>query len=82
MKLTEFKATYRCEEVRFDPRKGWPTGPDLFYVCPDCLDVLPATPADSTQCSCKGIMIDIDYGRFRARNEGGVVLLRRRDTNI
>lgn len=48
----------------FNPEINYPTGNDLFYECCICGDVLPSLPKDNVSCSCRNIMIDIDYGRI------------------
>jgi len=76
MTAAEFTSKYSSTEVAFDCTKGWPTGPDLYYRCPSCGDVIASHPKESTQCICRGIMIDSDYGRLSARDEKEIVLLR------
>ena len=48
----------------YDPSKGYPVGSNLFYECMMCSEIVPSTPTDSTYCSCRNIMIDVDYGRI------------------
>ena len=54
--------------LTFNPAVGYPAAKDLFYECLSCGDVIPSLPDDSTQCKCKNIMIDIDYGRIKIQN--------------
>lgn len=62
--------------VAFDPAKGWPTGPQLYYECGICHDIVPSTPPTSMSCSCGNVAVDIEYGRCGAMNPKRVQLLR------
>ena len=76
MTASEFTSRFTSKEEVFDCSKGWPTDSDLYYRCPSCGDVLESHPKESSRCSCRGIMIDVDYGRLSASDEKRVVLLR------
>lgn len=52
----------------YDPATGYPAGSDLYYECLKCGDVIPSKPPDSTACSCRNIMIDVDYGRLKIQD--------------
>jgi len=60
--------------IQFDPKKGYPTGPNLFYHCKSCGDVVPSTPNDSVGCKCKNIFIDVDYARISVKQASNIEL--------
>jgi hypothetical protein len=49
---------------RFDPKKGFPVGPQLHYRCTTCDVVLPSQPANGVSCRCGNIFIDVGYARI------------------
>ncbi len=53
--------------IAFDPEKGFPFGPSLFYICLQCGETLPSLPADAEHCRCRNIMID--SGRLSVQDE-------------
>jgi hypothetical protein len=57
-----------------DPATGYPAGSDLFYECQRCGDVLPSRPEDNAACTCRNIMIDVDYGRIKIQDHAKVKL--------
>jgi hypothetical protein len=61
--------------LRFDPKKGYPVGPNLFYRCKFCGEVVPSQPADSMGCKCRNIFIDIDYARISIKRDCDIELL-------
>ncbi len=58
----------------FDPLKGYPADDRLFYECLQCGDIIPSIPKDSCRCSCRNIMIDIDYGRISIQDNNQIKL--------
>ena len=56
--------------------QGYPLGPDLFYQCTNCGDILPSMPGDNLWCSCYMLAIDIDAGRLALKDDGQIKLLR------
>jgi hypothetical protein len=62
--MTENIPVARRHYLSFDAKSGFPAGSNLYYECKRCGDVVPSRPADSTHCTCRNIMIDVDYGRF------------------
>ena len=44
-------------EISFGSKKGYPTGPHLFYKCRVCHEVLPSSPQDNVACQCGNIHI-------------------------
>jgi len=53
--------------IDFDPRKGYPAGPDLFYECGICGDVIPSMPDNAAACRCGNVLVDADSGRVSVR---------------
>ena len=57
----------------FDETTSIPHGPDLFYECSTCGDLVPSEPEDNVGCSCGNVFVDIDafrvaiedYSQFR-----------------
>lgn len=58
----------RRHYVRFDPALGYLGGPQLFYECLLCGDVVPSIPPKPTDCQCRNIIVDIDAGRMNIRD--------------
>jgi len=54
--------------VEWDPRKGYPAGPDLFYECGLCGDVIPSLPENADACRCGNVSVDADAGRVSVRD--------------
>lgn len=52
----------------FDPSVGYPAGAFLFYECLRCGDIVPSMPDDSAHCTCRNVMIDVDYGRISVQD--------------
>lgn len=48
----------------FDHTTGYPVGPNLYYECLRCGEVLPSLPDDSCQCNCWNIGIEIGFSRI------------------
>lgn len=61
--------------IRFDPKKGYPVGPTLFYRCKLCGEVIPSKPDGSIGCSCGNVFIDVDYARVSVKREKDIELL-------
>ncbi len=55
--------------IEFDPRKGYPAGPDLFYECGLCGDVIPSIPENAAACRCGNVRVDTDGGRASIKND-------------
>lgn len=55
--------------LNFDPSKGYILGPNIFYECLRCGDVLPSQPEDGLGCSCRNIFIDVDAGRISVKDD-------------
>jgi hypothetical protein len=53
--------------LNFDEGIGYPKGKNIYYECGICGDVIISIPEESTQCSCRNVHIDIDYGRVSVR---------------
>lgn len=57
----------------FDRTTPIPRGPDLFYSCSKCGDMIPSLPKDNIGCSCGNVFVDVDafrvsiddYSQFR-----------------
>lgn len=61
--------------VRFDPQRGYPVGPQLYYRCKTCDVVLPSQPPDGMSCKCGNIFIDSDYARIAVIRDNDIELL-------
>jgi hypothetical protein len=61
--------------IEHDFQKGWPAGPDIFYRCERCGDLLPST--EYGECSCRNVYVDIDAGRAGAADESKVRLMKK-----
>jgi hypothetical protein len=61
--------------IRFDPKKGYPVGPNLSYRCRTCGVVLPSQPPDGMGCKCGNIFIDVDYARVSVKRDSDIDLL-------
>ena len=62
--------------IPFDPRTGYPAGPDLAYECLQCGDSLPSQPQENHGCRCGNIFVDVDAGRISVRDDHLVRLFR------
>lgn len=62
------------KSIKFDPKKGYPIGENLFYYCKTCDEVIPSQPADSMGCKCRNIFIDIDYARISVKRDSDIEL--------
>ena len=62
--------------VGFDPKQGYPGGPNLRYRCEDCHTLVPSFPAESQGCKCGNLFIDVDQGRFGVDRAEQVTLWR------
>lgn len=61
--------------VWFDPQKGYPVGPKLFYRCKICSKVIPSQPSECIGCECRNIFIDVDYARISVKRNNDIELL-------
>jgi hypothetical protein len=61
--------------VRFDPRNGYPVGPQLCYRCKSCKDIVPSEPSGGMGCKCHNIFIDVDYARISVKRDSDIELL-------
>ncbi len=56
---------------------GWVGIPGLHYRCANCGDWMSASRRDSFTCTCNGMHLDVDVGRFGSRlGEGNVLVYR------
>jgi len=62
--------------IYLNPVAGYPAGPDIFYECSRCKDVIASEPEDGIGCSCKNIFIDVDAGRVSVRDESMMQIFR------
>jgi hypothetical protein len=67
----QLRRDFSLVPVAYDPSRGYPTGKDLYYECPECRFFMKSSPRDydEAQCSCRHITIDIDWGRLAVRNQ-------------
>jgi hypothetical protein len=62
--------------IRLNHSTGYPADASLRYECLECGDIVNSLPKDSTHCSCRNLMIDVDFGRISFRNPKRVRLFR------
>lgn len=62
-------------EISFDPKKGYPDGPHLFYKCLVCHEILPSNPRDNVACRCRNIQIYPHDDRMGIHNPNKALLL-------
>lgn len=57
--------------VPYDLSRGYPTGEELYYECPECHFLMKSQPRDyhEAQCACRHLAIDIDWGRLAPRDQ-------------
>lgn len=60
----------------FEPAVGFKTGADLCYKCLKCEALIPSFSAENIGCICGNIFVDVEAGRFSAKENEGVRLLR------
>ena len=58
----------RRRYIRFNPALGYPGGPQYYYECLLCGDVVPSIPPKPANCRCCNIIVDIDAGRMNIRD--------------
>ena len=63
------------KKVNFDPKKGYPVGPNLSYRCKSCGEIIESQPAQSMGCKCQNIFIDMDYARVSVKRDKDIELL-------
>jgi hypothetical protein len=75
MPITKQNANkFKKEELKFDPRVGWPNGDDLFYQCLVCGDFVCSVKED--ECQCRNVYVDAAAGRAGAKDEQKVRLVK------
>lgn len=65
------------EYLELNPAQGYPLGPDLYYECLRCGDVLPSEPDDDVNCTCRNLGIDVGFSRMVVLDRSKVRLFRR-----
>jgi len=59
----------------FDPKKGYPFGPQWSYECLLCHDILPSLPPEYVSCRCGNIRIDVGYARIAIKDDNQAKLI-------
>ena len=54
-------STYRIIGQALTDTSQAPRGEGIFYRCEDCGDIVTSIPKDNIRCSCRNIVIDIEY---------------------
>jgi hypothetical protein len=54
-----------------------PKGNELFYRCEICNSIIPSTTSKSLSCTCRNIIIDVDYLRLVVRDFNKFSVLRK-----
>lgn len=67
--------------VEFDPKQGYPTGPDLAYECQRCHKIIPSMPQSNIWCDCYNLCVDVDAGRLAVKDDSLLKLLRIENDN-
>lgn len=62
--------------IEFDPKQGYPIGPELSYECLQCHKIVPSMPQDNIWCDCYNICVDIDAGRLAVKDDSLLRLVR------
>lgn len=65
------------EYIKTDFKNGYPSGKDVFYECEICYDIIPSAPSKITECKCKNIIIDPDFGRIIIREESKIKVFKK-----
>jgi len=68
VKRAEFDASFKSTEMEFGATPGFPAGPEIFYECPVCHDVVPSLPLHAEACSCRNLIVDVDAGRVSVKS--------------
>jgi hypothetical protein len=70
----QLEEKYSLHEHPYDPKRGYPSRPDLFYRCTVCGTFMPSRPNnyDEASCRCDHINIDIDAGRLSVGKLDGI----------
>jgi hypothetical protein len=55
-----------------DFTRGYPAAEGLYYECQRCGDSIASLPRDSTHCSCRNVLIDVDAGRISIQDHAGI----------
>ena len=66
----------KMQYVEFDPKQGYPRGPDLSYECLRCHKIVPSMPQGNTWCDCYNLCIDVDAGRLAVKDDSLLRLVR------
>jgi len=74
VKIGELELTHQVVRQRLDRGRGYPGGPDVWYWCTRCGDVLASQPADEVRsCECGNPRFDV--GRLSVDDHDELVLL-------
>lgn len=63
MKRTDFDRSFVWDQMSYDPASEYPKGGGIFFECTLCGDVVGAGAADTAECSCGNLVVDIDTGK-------------------